>query len=112
MLVGAVLAPQRADDPQLGEGGLAAQHGKEALILVGGDAMFGDECRSDAGIAGARSDVHGVDVGAGESGVGFMTGLWTGVEGDASFGLAGGFMRTGALLGVDLAAFFADTDSG
>src|SRR5690242_928901 len=99
MLVGAVLAPQRADNPQLSEGGLAPQHGDETLILVGGDTMFGNEGRSDAGIAWARGDVHGVEVGAGDAGAGFITGLSTGMEGEASFGLAGGFMRTGTLAG-------------
>lgn len=74
--------------------------------------MFGDEGRGDAGIAGARCDVHGAEAGAGDFGAGFITGLSTGMEGEPSFGFAGGFMRIGALLGALFTASFADTDSG
>ena len=74
--------------------------------------MLGDERWSDAWIAGACSDVHGVCGGVEDGDAGFMVGDETGIDGDASDGLAGGFMRIGALLGVDLAAALADTDSG
>src|SRR4029077_9058627 len=58
MLVRAVLAPQRADDAQLSEGRLAPQHVDESAILVRRESVFGDECRSDGGIAGTRLDLR------------------------------------------------------
>ena len=47
VLVGAVLAPQRADDSQLGERRLATEHVDEALVLVGRQSVF---ARSSAGV--------------------------------------------------------------
>src|SRR6185312_10067594 len=56
VLVRAVLAPQRADDAELREGRLAAEHGDETLVLVGGESMLGDERRRDERIAGPGFD--------------------------------------------------------
>ena len=53
VLVGAVLAPERADDPQLGEGGGALEHPLQTAILIHREAMFGDEGRCDRRITGA-----------------------------------------------------------
>ena len=112
MLVRAVLAPQRADDAKLGERRLAAEHGDQAIVLVGRESVLGDERGSDAWIARACGNVHGVCGGVEDDGAGFIVGDATGMDGDASAGLAGGFMRIGALLGVDFDAALGDTDSG
>ena len=53
VLVGAVLAPQRAHDAQLGERRRAAEHRRQALVLLGGQPVLGDERGSDDRIAGA-----------------------------------------------------------
>ena len=59
MLVRAVLAPQRADDAELGERRRAAEHGDEPIVLVGREPVLGDERRRDGGIAGSGRDGHG-----------------------------------------------------
>jgi len=74
--------------------------------------MLGDERRSDAWIARARGYVHGVCGGVED---GFAGGIWggeAGMDGDASLGFSGGFMRTGALEVPDFAASLAEMDSG
>src|SRR5215210_3909089 len=53
MLVGAVLTPESADDPQLGERGRAPEHGDQTLVLLLVDPMFRDERRGDSGITSA-----------------------------------------------------------
>src|SRR5438309_1350002 len=58
MLVRAVLAPQGADDPQLGEGRRPPEHGDHAVVLVGREAVLGDECRRDGGIARSGGNGH------------------------------------------------------
>src|SRR5512133_71244 len=58
VFVRAVLAPKCADDPQLGEGRLAAQHVDESPKLVRGQSVFCDECRRDEWIAGPRLDLR------------------------------------------------------
>jgi len=56
MLVGAVLAPQRADDAKLGEGRVAPEHGNEALVFFRREPVLADERGRDDRIAGARFD--------------------------------------------------------
>src|SRR5438445_7761069 len=56
MLVGAVLAPERADDPELREGRRAPEHRHQSVVLVGGQPVLGDERRRDGRIAGPRLD--------------------------------------------------------
>ena len=74
--------------------------------------MLGDERRSDARIAWARGNVHGVCGGVGDCVAGFTVGGDTGIEGDASDAFSGGFMRMGALEEAGFAASFAEMDSG
>ena len=93
MLVRAVLASERANNPELREGRRASEHGDETVVLVAGETMFGDERRSDLGIAWASGNGHGV-FGAGLEGEeGATVGGFFGIDGRASFASAGGFMR-------------------
>ena len=94
MLVRAVLAPERADDPELREGRLASEHGDETIVLVAGETMFGDERRSDLRIAWASGDGHGALVAGLEEGAGLIVGGFFGIDGRTSFASAGGFIRT------------------
>jgi len=80
--------------------------------------MFGDERRSDLGIAWASGDGHGV-FGAGlEVEAGPTVGGFFGIDGRASFGSDGGFMRTvpddfeAPEDGARSAASFAETGAG
>ena len=57
VLVRAVLAPQRADDPQLGEGRRAAKHRHQPVVLLGVEAVLRHERRGDRRITGARRDL-------------------------------------------------------
>src|SRR5438132_1020983 len=72
MLVRAVLTPERAHDSKLREGRRPAEHGNEAFVFLRAQSMFRDKCGRDDGIAGTRSNGHGV-LGAGLA-VGFDTG--------------------------------------
>jgi hypothetical protein len=74
--------------------------------------MLGDERRSDAWIARARGDVHGVCGGVEDGFAGGIRGDCFGIEGVASFAFSGGLMRIGALEVPGFAACFADIDSG
>src|SRR5437867_11718299 len=58
MLVGAVLAPECADDAQLGEGRRPSEHSLDALVLLSCQTMLGDERRRDCRITGARKWRH------------------------------------------------------
>ncbi len=51
-LVRAVLVPHRRDDAELGDRGLAPDQMQEALVLVGLQAVFGDELRRDLDVVG------------------------------------------------------------
>src|SRR6266576_2784634 len=55
VLVRAVLAPQRREDPQLGEGGGAAQHRLDAAVLVVGEIVVANQGGGDRRIAPERS---------------------------------------------------------
>ncbi len=57
MLVRAMLAPQRADDSELGKRRRATKHRNEAIEFVGGDAVFRDQLRRDSWVAGAGKDL-------------------------------------------------------
>src|SRR5438552_17213594 len=58
MLVGAVLAPQGGEHPQLGERGRPAQQrGDEAVFEVGG-VVSANQLRRDRAVAGERARLH------------------------------------------------------
>ena len=57
MLVRTVLAPERGDDAELCERGLAAKHIEQLLVLVSSQPMLGDERRRDRRIARTGFDV-------------------------------------------------------
>ena len=58
VLVGAVLAPECADDAQLGEGRRPSEHLLDALVFLDCQTMLGDERRRDRRITGARKWRH------------------------------------------------------
>ena len=74
--------------------------------------MLGDERGSDARIARACGYGHGVCGGVGDGVAGFTCGGETGMDGVASVGFAGGFMRMGAVVEAGFAASFAEMDAG
>ena len=45
--VGAVLRPHHREDAELGERRLAPEHGEQQPVLIGAEAMFGDQLRRD-----------------------------------------------------------------
>src|ERR1035437_11136384 len=80
MFVRAVLAPQRAHDPEFGERRRAAQHLHQPVVLVPREPVLGDERRRNGGIAGAGEWRQGFFVCAGVdfllvSGFGITRGL-------------------------------------
>src|SRR5437868_958738 len=93
MLVGAVLAPKRADDPELGERRLTAEHVEETLVLAEGQPVLGDERGGDLWVAWAGGNGHGVRVAGVLEGAGAIVGGFEGIDGRASFGVSGGVMR-------------------
>src|SRR4051812_23279033 len=58
-----MFAPERAHHTKLGKGRFAAQHPEQALVLIGGNAVFGDQRWGDCRITGARPDVAAVGSG-------------------------------------------------
>ena len=54
MLVGAVLAPQRGEDAELGERGRAAEHHDDARVFVRGEIVFLDQLGGDLRIGHFR----------------------------------------------------------
>src|SRR6185369_11279905 len=60
VLVGAMLAPERADDPELREGRLAAEHVDEAVVLAEREPVLGDERGGDLRVAWAGGNGHGL----------------------------------------------------
>src|SRR4029079_193843 len=58
VLIGAVLAPQRAHDTQLGERRLATEHVDEPLIFLGRETVLGDERGRYARITRSRRGSH------------------------------------------------------
>jgi hypothetical protein len=77
-----------------------------------GESMFGDERGSNAWIARTCGNGHGVCCGVEDGVAGFTCGGETGIDGVASVGFAGGFMRIGAPADAGFAASFAEMDSG
>src|ERR1035437_512754 len=65
MLVGAVFAPQGADDPEFGKRRRAAHHLHQPVVLVPREPVLGDERRRNSGIAGAGKWRQGFFVCAG-----------------------------------------------
>src|SRR5207302_11193714 len=62
VLIGAMLAPQRGEDAQLGQGGRPAQHGLDPPELFGGEVVLADERRRDRRVAGKRGrPLHALD---------------------------------------------------
>jgi hypothetical protein len=53
-----VLAPERADDAELGEGRLAPEHRDEYLVFVLRETVLGHQCRRDDRVARPRLDAH------------------------------------------------------
>src|SRR5690349_5526032 len=92
MLVGAVLTPERTDDPQLGERRLAAKHVDETIVLAEGEPVLGDERGGDLRVAWAGGNGHGLLVAGVLAGAGAIVGGWVGIDGFTSFGLSGGVM--------------------
>ena len=91
-----MLAPQRTHDAQLRERRPSAKHGNEAIELVGGEPVLGDERRGNGRVAWSCGNGHGdLDAGLGVA-AGLIVGRSSGMDGRVSLG-GPGFMRTGRL---------------
>src|ERR1043166_1626748 len=100
MLVGAVLAPQCADDTELGECRDTSEHRDQQVVLPGSESVLGDEGRRDGRIAGPGLDRA--------RGSGHAAGFFGG--GAAAFGGVGGTF--GSLTGAGGAAPRRASDAG